>query len=101
MSPLLRTAAIALLIGWGHAALGEDGAAEFVRGINLNGSPVAIDGRPWEGKDSPHYQCDDMAFDNQQVVLVPPTDEQRAVMIRSSRWGGGRNQVRLVDLPPA
>ena len=101
MSPLLRTAAIGLLIGWGHAALGEDGAAEFVRGLNLNGPPVVVDGRPWEGKDSPHYQCDDMAFDNQQVPLVPPTDEQRAVMIRSSRWGGGRNRVQLIDLPPA
>ncbi|HEX5446511.1 MAG TPA: DUF1549 domain-containing protein, partial [Pirellulales bacterium] len=101
MSSLLRTVTIVVTAAWSNAALGEDGTAEFVHGINLNGPPVTIDGHPWEGKDSPHYKCDDMAFENQQVPLVPPTDEQRAAMIRSSRWGGGRNQVRLVDLPPA
>jgi hypothetical protein len=79
-----------------------DEPASFFRGLNLNGPSVVIDGHAWEGRDSPHYKCDDGAFDNQQVTLVPPTDDERAKMIRSSRWGGGgRNQVVLTDLPRA
>ena len=73
-----------------HAADGPS----FFRGLNLNGPPVTIDGQLWEGQESSHYKCRDNAFDNQSVSLVPPTDPERAKMIRSSRWGG--NEVLLV-----
>lgn len=69
----------------------------FFRGLNLNGPAVTIDGNPWEDRESKHYVCQDKAFENQNVPLVPPTDPERAKMIRSSRWGG--NRVELIDLP--
>ena len=69
----------------------------FFRGINLNGSEVTIDGHPWEGGDCKSYLCNDRAFSNQSVPLVPATDPQRAEMLRSSRWGG--NRVELLDIP--
>ncbi len=61
--------------------------AEFFRGLNLNGPSLVIDGHKWEGKDAPHFQSNGRAFENTTVVLKPPTDRQRAQMIRSSRWG--------------
>ena len=94
------TIALVLLVGAGRKALGDEDAATFFRGLNLNGPAVIIDDHAWEGQESPHYKCDDMAFDSQQVALVPPTDDARAKMIRSSRWGGGKNRVTLADLPP-
>ncbi len=69
---------------------------EFAFGINLNGPPVVIDGKAWEGEESTRYLCTDRAFDNQQVELIPATDPERARMIRSSRWGG--NRVTLTGL---
>jgi hypothetical protein len=69
----------------------------FFRGINLNGPPVTIDGHKWEGSESKNYVCQDNAFENQSVPLIPPTDADRAKMIRSSRWGG--NRVELTNLP--
>ncbi len=70
----------------------------FVRGINLNGPAVVIDGRPWEGGDSDHMISRDRTVENQRVPLVPPTDDDRALMIRSSRWGG--NRIELTNLDP-
>ncbi|MGH7135966.1 MAG: DUF1553 domain-containing protein [Pirellulales bacterium] len=100
MAPrIFCTIGLVLLVGLAREAPGDDYAI-FFRGVNLNGPGVVIDGHAWEGQDSPHYKCGDMAFDNQQVALVPPTDDERARMIRSSRWGGGNNGVTLVDLPP-
>ncbi len=60
--------------------------AEFLRGINLNGPALTIDGHPWEGGDTKDLTCHADAFENQAVPLVPPTDPNRARMIRSSRW---------------
>ncbi|HVA47304.1 MAG TPA: DUF1553 domain-containing protein [Pirellulales bacterium] len=94
------TIALLLSVGLAHAARADEETAGFFRGLNLNGPAVTIDGHTWEGKDSPHYKCDDMAFENPQVALVPATDKARAKMLRSSRWGGGNNRVTLVDLPP-
>lgn len=74
-----------------------DEQPKFFRGLNLNGPPVVIDGQQWEGKDSKNYECPDKAFENQNVPLVPETDQQRALMLRSSRWGG--NQVTLKNVP--
>lgn len=75
-----------------------DEKPEFFRGLNLNGPSVFIDGNRWEGSDSKFYSSDDKAFENQNVPLVPPTDPERAKMIRSSRWGG--NRVELSEVPP-
>ncbi len=80
------------------AMLNADDAPVFLRGINLNGPAVTIDSRAWEGSESQHYVCNDNAFENQNVPLVPPTDPERAPMIRSSRWGG--NRIELTDIPP-
>ena len=70
----------------------------FFRGLNLNGPAVYIDGNRWEGKDANFYVCNDSAFENQNVPLVPATDPERAKMIRSSRYGG--NRLELNDVPP-
>src|SRR5687768_1345966 len=93
---------IFLWVGWLAFAGGTfAGAAEeppsFFRGLNLNGPPVTIDENTWEGKDSPNYASDDRAFENQSVPLVPTTDPERAKMIRSSRWGG--NRIELKNVP--
>jgi hypothetical protein len=69
----------------------------FYRGINLNGPPVTIDGHAWEGQDADHqpanFESDDKAFANQEIKLNPPTDPDRARMIRSSRWGGNKATI--------
>ena len=75
-----------------------DESPSFFRGLNLNGPPLTIDGNPWAGQSSKDYECKDRAFENQGVSLVPPTDPDRATMIRSSRWGG--NRVELKNIPP-
>lgn len=76
----------------------EVGTAEFVRGVNLNGSPIEIDGRMWQGGDSTDFDCNGKAFENQNAVLKPKTDRHRQTMIRSSRWGSSID-VRLKNLP--
>jgi hypothetical protein len=76
---------------------GAEPAPTFFRGLNLNGPPVTIDGHAWEGQQSKQYVCNDKAFENQSVTLVPATDTERARMIRSSRWGG--NRIELTDIP--
>ena len=78
-----------------------DGTPTFFRGINLNGPPVRIDGHPWDGGDAKWMRSSDRGFDNQKVTLVPPTDPERAKMIRSSLWGGGsgKNSVELLEVP--
>ncbi len=77
---------------------GTASAAEFVRGFNLNGPAVTIDGRAWEPGDAKGLTVQAAAFANQAVPLVPATDSARAEMIRSSRWGGAA-EFRLTDLP--
>jgi hypothetical protein len=79
----LILAALALPLAGGA----DEPRAEFFRGVNLNGPPVDIDGRRWEGGDTKDLVSRDRAFEDQSVPLVPPTDPARALMIRSSRWG--------------
>ena len=101
VAPLFSTATrlLGLLFAGviGPSVLAADESPAFFRGINLNGPAVTIDGRAWEGGNSRHLVCEDKAFENQSVPLVPPTDPERAKMLRSSRWGG--NRVELTDLP--
>ena len=79
---------LSAFVAAGRVARAEERPAEFFRGINLNGPPVVIDGHAWVGGDSPDLECRDQAFENQEVPLDPPTDPDRARMIRSSRWSG-------------
>jgi hypothetical protein len=72
--------------------------ATFYRAVNLNGPPVEIDGRPWEGKNTTNLVVDGNSFENQSVALKPATDPQRARMIRSSRWGN-KVDVELTAVP--
>jgi hypothetical protein len=69
----------------------------FFRGLNLNGPELTIDGNSWEGKDSRRYTANAKAFENQSVKLSPETDEARARMTRSSRWGDV--DIALTDVP--
>lgn len=96
----MSTALCSLVVWIGIAPFVEaaDPVPTFVRGLNLNGPPVVIDGYEWEGRESKWYVCRDNAFESQSVKLVPTTDEARAKMIRSSRWGG--NRIELTELPP-
>ena len=83
-------------------ALGDDNAvpaAVFVRGLNLNGPSIEIDGHVWQGSDSTGFQCNGKAFENTNVVLKPKTDAQREKMIRSSRWSSAVD-VELTHLEP-
>ena len=90
------TAGLSLLV-LSHALVRAEEPAAFFRGLNLNGPSVVIDGQTWEGADSANYASTDKAFENQTVALIPPTDPERAQMIRSSRWGG--NSVTLKNVP--
>ena len=94
-----RRRAIAAMVAACTSAHADTPRAEFFRGINLNGPPVVIDGHKWEGGDSKHLETRDQAFENQAVPLIPPTDPERARMIRSSRWNG-QADMRVTDIPP-
>ena len=79
------------------AALGAD--ATFVRGINLNGPALTIDGRAWDaGAKAKDLTVTGKTFENQKVLLKPPVDAGRTQMIRSSVWGNDVN-VTLGAVP--
>ncbi len=96
---LVRLLAAFVLVLTSHtAALGAEELPTFFRGLNLNGPSVHIDGNVWDGSNSKQYVCKDNSFENQAVTLIPPTDPERATMIRSSRYGG--NRVELNEVLP-
>jgi hypothetical protein len=72
--------------------------ATFLRGVNLNGPAVEIDGRKWEGTNATNVVVSGKRFENQAVALKPATDPARARMIRSSVWGD-KVSVELTGLP--
>lgn len=79
------------------ALLSASDEPSFYRGLNLNGPSVIIDGNTWDGLSAEWYLCNDQSFESQIVNLNPPTDLDRAKMIRSSRYGG--NRIEIKDLP--
>ena len=97
---ILRCSGLFLLVGLAASLRAQDAKPAFYRGINLNGPPVTIDGQAWEGQDKDNtpanFTCQDKAFANQDVPLVPATDAERAKMIRSSRWGGNKVEISAV-----
>ena len=92
----VRTAFVLALGLLPASALAAD--AIFYRGINLNGPPLEIDGRPWEGTNATNFASNGKFFENQTVLLKPATDPARARMIRSSIWGA-QVEVELTAVP--
>jgi hypothetical protein len=77
-----------------------DDAPAFYRGINLNGPALTIDGHDWDAGNAKGVLCDDAAFEDQSIRLVPATDDARAKMVRSSRWSPqGKARVRVAEVP--
>jgi hypothetical protein len=70
----------------------------FYRGVNLNGPPLTIDGRAWEGKGAANVTWNG-EFENQAVPLTPPLEGPKAQMIRSSAFNGGGTTVTLSAVP--
>jgi mono/diheme cytochrome c family protein len=102
-SSLIFTAACAGLAFVATATRGTTTAAadepSFFRAINLNGPALTIDDHPWEAGDATGVTCNDAAFEDQSVRLVPETDRSRARMIRSSRWSPqGQARIRVSGL---
>ena len=62
-------------------------SASFYRAINLNGPALLIDGNNWQASGTaPNFSMTGLAYANQGVTLVPPTDANRASMLRSIIW---------------
>jgi hypothetical protein len=62
----------------------------FFRALNLNGVALTIDGNLYQasaGAANFSYTTNKKPFANQTVPLIPPTDANRATMIRSSIYG--------------
>jgi len=76
----------------------DAGTWAFHRGINLNGSPVEIDGNQWDGDDAANFVCRDRPINSPGVRLRPPTNEARAKMIHSFRWNRRAN-IMLRSVP--
>ncbi|HET6406554.1 MAG TPA: DUF1549 domain-containing protein, partial [Chthoniobacteraceae bacterium] len=72
--------------------------ASFFKAINLNGPAVTIDGYPWAADDEKSIKVKGSSFENQAVALKPPTDPERAKMIRSSRWGSNV-EIEIKNVP--
>ncbi len=72
----------------------------FFRAINLGGRAGVIDGNPWDADDAPDVVSSGAIFEDQAVRLSPPTDGERARMIRSSRWSPqGNARVAITGVP--
>ncbi|MGE4180038.1 MAG: DUF1553 domain-containing protein, partial [Limisphaerales bacterium] len=100
LGPLGWAAGLALLWFFIPPSPAATNEAVFIRGINLNGPPVTIDGRAWDGIEAgtSRYSTTGKSFENPNVPLKPPTDPQRARMIRSSVWGA-KVDVTLGEIP--
>ncbi|HZE96667.1 MAG TPA: PA14 domain-containing protein [Planctomycetota bacterium] len=72
----------------------------FYRAISLNGPAATIDSRRWEGKGAPDVTSSTECFENMTVPLVPPTDEARSRMIRSSVFTKDGSWVKMDKVPP-
>jgi hypothetical protein len=67
--------------------------------VNVNGSPVEIDGRLWEGGNAAGFVCNGKSLRTPDVQPQPAADANTAAMLASFRFD--RNlQVRFEKLPP-
>jgi hypothetical protein len=79
----------------------ELGAAEakLYRALNLNGPALTVEGRAWEsGKNAKDVKITGKTFENQKVLLKPPTELACTQMIRSSVWGD-KVDVEFLNVP--
>lgn len=74
------------------------GTWQFFRGVNLNGPAITIDGNRWEGDSAAGFSSNGKPTENAQVTLRPPTNPDRASMIRTFRWGR-QFEATLRDIP--
>ena len=68
----------------------ESVQSAFYRAININGPALVIDGNNWissTGAANFSFTTNNTTLTNQGVTLIPPTDANRATMIRSSVYG--------------
>jgi hypothetical protein len=68
----------------------ESVQSTFYRAININGPALVIDGNNWvssTGASNFSFTTNNTVFASQGIALVPPTDANRATMIRSSVYG--------------
>jgi hypothetical protein len=79
---------------------GRKATRRLYRAINFNGPPLVIDGHAWEGREAPNVVLPGSDFEKQSTPLNPPTDANRAQMIRSSVWARPSSTVRLTAVPP-
>ena len=77
------------------------GERTLYRAINLGGPSLTIDGRLWEAGTAANVSAGPVSFENQSSVLDPPTDTERARMIRSAVWGSSLTTVRITGIPTA
>jgi hypothetical protein len=64
-------------------------ALTFFRALNLNGPALTVDGKLFEASNSaPDFTYTGNVFANQSIPLIPGTDINRSLMLRSSIWGG-------------
>jgi hypothetical protein len=76
------------------------GELYFYRAFSLNGPPQTIDGNPWEGREA-GLQIKGAGFDFPEAELKPPTDPDRAQMIRASVTSPEGTSVTLGGVPSA
>lgn len=89
----------ALVCGMLTGSLSVADDAKFVRGINLNGSQLIIDGQPWDSDSAEKLKITGKRFDNQKIPLTPAVDDSKAQMIRSSVWGD-EAKIEILGLGP-
>ena len=75
-----------------------DGPWRFLRGVNVNGRPVEIDGHRWDGGEAAGFACNGKALLTPHVEPRPAADAATSAMLTSFRYD--RNlQVHFEDLP--
>ncbi|GAA3926448.1 Ig-like domain-containing protein [Hymenobacter algoricola] len=72
--------------------------ATFYRAIDIDGSPVQLDGNSWQGRNAQGYTVNGTGFANQGINLTPATTTARAQMIRSSVYTNALN-FRMTAVP--
>lgn len=75
-----------------------DGPWRFLRGVNVNGRPVEIDGHRWDGGEAAGFACNGKALLTPDVEPRPAADAATSAMLTSFRYD--RNlQIQFQDLP--
>lgn len=75
-------------------------AAEFFRGVNVNGDAVTIDGHRWDGDEADYFEGheEDAISVDPGLSLKPGVEGDKAEMIRSFRWNDPA-RFRITGVP--